>query len=84
MKTDAFNITIAEVLQQERKSVAFYLRCLLSAEQNYIITEKEMLAVVQEVKTWRYYLKEVKKVVRILMDYKNLKYFSKTKIQNLR
>ena len=84
IKTDAFNIIIAGVLQQERKLIAFYSKWLLPAEQNYTITEKEMLAVIQEVKTWRHYLKEIKRVVKILTDHKNLEYFSKARIQNSR
>ena len=49
MKTDTFNITIAEILQQEGKSVTFYLKQLLSAEQNYTIIKKEMLVIIHRV-----------------------------------
>ena len=50
MKMDALNTAIAEVLQQKNKLIEFYLKWLNSVEQNYIITEKEMLVIIHEVK----------------------------------
>ena len=55
---------------------------MTSAEQNYIITEKEMLAIIQAVKEWRKYLEESTTKAEIIMDHKNLTYFKEVKITN--
>ena len=55
---------------------------MTSTEQNYIITEKEMLAIIQAVKEWRKYLKRSKTRAEIITDHKNLTYFQEAKITN--
>ena len=55
---------------------------MTSAEQNYIITEKEMLAIIQAVKEWRKYLEESTTKAEIITDHKNLTYFKEVKITN--
>ena len=55
---------------------------MTSAEQNYIITEKKMLAIIQAVKEWRKYLKGSKTKAKIITDHKNLTYFQEAKITN--
>jgi hypothetical protein len=53
---DAFNLGLGDVLLQEGHPVASESRKLNSAELNYNITEKEMLAVVHALRVWRCYL----------------------------
>ena len=55
---------------------------MTSAEQNYTITEKEMLAIIQAVKEWRKYLEGSKTRAKIITDHKNLTYFQEAKITN--
>ena len=53
-------------------------------EQNYGITEKEMLVIIQAIKEWRKYLKGTQRKVKIVTDHKNLEYFKHAKITNRR
>ena len=55
---------------------------ITSAKQNYTITKKEMLAIIQAVKGWRKYLKRSKTRAKIITDHKNLTYFQEAKITN--
>ena len=55
---------------------------MTSAEQNYTITEKEMLAIIQAVKEWRKYFERSKTRAKIITDHKNLTYFQEAKITN--
>ena len=55
---------------------------MTSAEQNYTITKKEMLAIIQAVKEWRKYLERSKTRAEIITDHKNLTYFQEAKITN--
>jgi hypothetical protein len=54
--TDASDLGLFAVLLQEGHPVAFESRKLNSAELNYNVTEKEMLAVVHALRVWRCYL----------------------------
>ena len=54
--TDASDYGLGAVLLQEGHPVAFESRKLNSAELNYTVTEKEMLAVVHALRVWRCYL----------------------------
>lgn len=50
IETDVSDYTTAEILSQEKQSVEFISHKMNKTEQNYIITEKEILAVIQVVK----------------------------------
>jgi hypothetical protein len=54
--TDASDLGLGAVLLQEGHHVAFESRKLNSAELNYNVTEKEMLAIVHALRVWRCYL----------------------------
>src|SRR3569623_267992 len=54
--TDASDYGLGAVLLQEGYPIAFESRKLNSAELNYTVTEKEMLAVVHALRVWRCYL----------------------------
>ena len=58
--TDASDYGLGAVLLQEGHPVAFESRKLSSAELNYTVTEKEMLAVVHALRVWRCYLEGAK------------------------
>jgi hypothetical protein len=57
--TVASDIGLGGVLLQEGHPIAYESRKLNSAEQNYTTTEREMLAVVHDLRVWRCYLKGV-------------------------
>jgi hypothetical protein len=56
MVSDASGVGLGAVLLQDGRPVAFERRKLLPAEQNYTVTEQEMLGVVHALKVWWCYL----------------------------
>ena len=76
--TDASNFAIGAVLLQDHGSglqpVAYHARRLLDRERNYPIHEKELLAVVDAVRTFRCYIEGCKKCT-VITDHDTLKYF---------
>ncbi|EEA26632.1 retrovirus polyprotein, putative [Talaromyces marneffei ATCC 18224] len=60
--------------------VAYYSKKLIDAELNYEIHDKELLAIIRALQHWRVYLEGAKYLVRIITDYKNLTYFTTTKV----
>jgi hypothetical protein len=74
-------------VKQERDGkwhlVAYYLKKFTSAEENYDVYNKELLAVVVSLEHWRIYAESCSDLV-ILSDYKNLVNFTITKTLNRR
>jgi hypothetical protein len=62
--------------------VAFYYRKMTAIELNYDIYNKEMLAIVSAFKEWRRYLEGAEHLILVFSDYKNLEYFTMTKVPN--
>ena len=54
------------------------------AEINYQIYDKELLAIVEAFREWRVYLEGAKYQIIVLIDHKNLIYFTTTKELNRR
>ncbi|KAJ1578396.1 hypothetical protein NDA11_005455 [Ustilago hordei] len=79
LETDASDFAIAGVLKQEHEGrwhpVAFYSRKMSSAEKNYEIHDKELLAVVACLTQWRHMLAGLPNQLVILTDHEALKYF---------
>ncbi|SPC65785.1 related to pol protein [Ustilago sp. UG-2017b] len=79
LETDASDFAIAGVLKQEHEGrwhpVAFYSRKMSSAEKNYEIHDKELLAVVSCLTQWRHMLAGLPHQLVILTDHEALKYF---------
>ncbi|SOV04073.1 uncharacterized protein UDID_19532 [Ustilago sp. UG-2017a] len=79
LETDASDFAIAGVLKQEHEErwhpVAFYSRKMSSAERNYEIHDKELLAVVACLTQWRHMLAGLPSQLVILTDHEALKYF---------
>jgi len=63
VEVDASGHAIGGVLSQKQedkwKPVAFLLRTMLSAERNYEIYDKELLAIVEALDKWQQYLLDV-------------------------
>lgn len=56
VETDAFDSTIAAVLTQARRPVAFFSRTLQGPERRHAAVEKEAKAIIESVRQWRHYL----------------------------
>ena len=85
IETDASDRALGVCITQEqdgkRHLVAYYSRKLILAEQNYNIYDKELLAIVASLQHQRVYAEGVLGLI-ILTDYKNLLYFTTTKVLN--
>jgi hypothetical protein len=83
VSTDASDFAIGAVLQQDQgrglQPIAFLSRKLNSAERNYPVHEKELLAIVFALKHshWRHHLQGAQHTVTVLTDHVTLKYFHK-------
>ena len=89
IETDASDHTIRGVLMQEdsegrQRPLGYMSKIMNPVEQNYTISEKEMLAVIQTVKKWRKYLEGSRQKIKIITDHKNLTYFKEARILNRR
>jgi hypothetical protein len=89
VETDASNFALGAILSQFGidgllHPVAFYSQKLTSAEINYQVYDKELLAIITTFKQWRRYLAGVQHRVQILTDHKNLLYFTTTRTLNRR
>lgn len=88
VSTDASDFGIGAVLEQEFEDnqwhpIAFESRKMTPAERNYPIREKELLAVVHALTTWRLYLED-SPGFQILTDHYSLKYLDTQKTLNKR
>ena len=63
---------------------AFFSRKFTAAELNYEIYDKEMLAIVDCLTTWRHYFEGSPHQLKIYTDHKNLVWFTETKAYNRR
>ncbi|KAE8206965.1 hypothetical protein CF327_g7448 [Tilletia walkeri] len=89
METDASDYALAAVISQPDDDdvlhpVAFRSRKLSAAELNYEIHDKEMLAIVDTLDSWRHLLMDSQHTVTIFTDHKNLEYFTTSKLLNRR
>lgn len=77
--TDASDYAVGAVLQQDHgrglQPVAYLSRKLSSAERNYAVHEKELLAIVHSVRTWRHHLQGARHTIKVLTDHVTLRYF---------
>jgi hypothetical protein len=55
--------------------VAYYSKIIILAEINYLIYNKEMLAIIQALEAWRLELEDTPTCIRIVSDHKVLEYF---------
>ena len=72
VSTDASDFAIGAVLSQGDKPVAFESRKLSPAERKYPVHEKELLAVIHALRTWRCYLEGRK--CRLITDHASLQF----------
>ena len=74
--TDASNTAVGAVLMQDGHPIAYESRRFSSAERNYDTTDREMVAIIHALRTWRCYLEGTQ--FHIKCDHKALSFF-KTK-----
>ena len=87
LETDSSGYALGGCLSQvdpkgTLRPVAYYSRRLNSAEVNYPIHDKEMLAIVSCLQEWKAELLSVENPFTILTDHKNLGYFSTKRLLN--
>jgi len=85
VETDASDYALAAILSIMTKNneihpVAFHSRIFSALELNYDVHDKELLAIFEAFKIWRYYLEGSALPINVVTDHKNLEYFSTTKI----
>jgi len=85
VETNASDYALAAILSIMTKNneihpVAFYFQMFSTLELNYNVYNKELLAIFEVFKIWQYYLEGSASPIDIVTDYKNLEYFSTTKI----
>ena len=68
----------------EWRPVAFLSKSLNKMKRNYEIHNKEMLAIIQGLESWRHLLEGVQSKFEIWIDHKNLEYFMKAQKLNQR
>ena len=87
IETDASDLAIGACICQQREDkwhpIAYHSRKMSTAEQNYDIHDKELLAVVCALQNWRVYVESCSELT-IYTDHKNLLNFTTTKQLNRR
>jgi len=85
METNASDYALAAILSimtkdNEIHPITFHSRMFSTLELNYDVHDKELLAIFKAFRSWRHYLEGSVSPINIVMDYKNLEYFSTTKV----
>ena len=90
LEVDASDYAIGGALHQidpktqSMRPIGFFSRKLSSPEQNYEIYDKELLAVIEGFKNWRYLLIGTQLPVVVFTDHRNLEYFMSARLLNRR
>ena len=89
METNASDYAVAGILSitctdGEIRPVAYYSRTLTAPELNYDTHDKELLAIFEAFQNWCHYLEGSASPIDVIMDHKNLKYFSTSKVLSRR
>ena len=85
METNALDYTLTAILSivngnHEVHPVAFHSHTFTAVELNYDTHDKKLLAIFEAFKIWWYYLEGPAYPIDIIINHKNLEYFSTTKI----
>jgi len=85
METDASDYALTTILficnkENEVYLVAFHFHTFTTVELNYDTYDKELLAIFEAFKIWRHYLEGLVYLINVVIDHKNLEYFSTTKM----
>ena len=85
VETDTLDYALTAILfivngDNEVHLVTFHSRTFTIAELNYDTHNKELLAIFEAFKIWQHYLEGLAYPIDVIMDYKNLEYFSTIKM----
>jgi len=86
METNASDYALTTILfiiineENEVYPVAFHFCTFTMSELNYDTHNKELLVIFEAFKIWQYYLEGLAYPIDIVINYKNLEYFSTTKV----
>ena len=85
VETDALDYALAAILSTytedgELHPITFLSWTFTSPELNYNVHNKELLAIFEAFTQWWHYLEGSSTLVDVITDYKNLEYFSTTKL----
>ena len=85
VETDASDYALAAILSIVNKNnevhpVTFHSHTFTAVELNYNIYDKELLAIFETFKIWQHYLEGPAYPINVVIDHKNLEYFSTTKV----
>lgn len=88
VETDSSDFVVAGVLSQMHdgvlRPVAYFSRKMNPAECNYMIYDKELLAIINSFENWRPELTGAHDEVKVITDHQNLEHFMTTKELNRR
>src|SRR6202048_1944245 len=90
LEADASDYAVGAVISQRDPEsgrlhpITFYSRKFNSAELNYEIYDKEMLAIVETMDHYRHYFEGLGQSTMIFSDHRNLLWFTETKVYNRR
>uniref|UniRef100_A0A669CB49 Gypsy retrotransposon integrase-like protein 1 n=1 Tax=Oreochromis niloticus TaxID=8128 RepID=A0A669CB49_ORENI len=88
VEVDASDTGVEAILSQKQKGklhpCAFYSRHLSSAEQNYDVGDRELLAIKLALEEWRHWLEGAAQPFIVWTDHKNLEYIRSAKRLNAR
>ena len=85
LEVDASEVAVGAVLSQRQGTkdlihpIAFFSRKLSSAERNYDVGDRELLAIKAALEEWRYLLEGAVHPILIFTDHKNLEYLRSAK-----
>ena len=85
VETDALDYTLTTILfivneDNEVHLVTFHSHTFTAVELNYNIHDKELITIFEAFKIWWHYLEGLAYPINVVMDHKNLEYFSTTKV----
>ena len=85
VETDVSDYALAAILSIMTKDneiypIAFHSQTFSTLELNYDVHDKELLAIFEAFKIWWHYLEGSTSPIDVVIDHKNLEYFSTTKI----
>ena len=85
VETNALDYALAAILSvvnedNEVHPVAFHSHTFTAVELNYDTHDQELLAIFEAFKIWQHYLEGLTYPIDVVMDHKNLEYFSTTKV----
>ena len=81
LQTDASNVGLGAVLEQEQRVIGYASRTLTRAEANYSVIQRECLAIVWAMKQFRHYL--LGRTFQLMTDHAPLQWLAAQKMEGL-